>query len=119
MIAHIQGKLVEKTPTEVVIECNGVGYEIHISLHTYSQIPESENVKLYTFLQVKEDSHSLFGFADKKESIVLAVFAPIPETEISNLNNSLSFLSANPNKECESSFTCKKVYNLTFSDSGI
>ena len=67
MIAHIQGKLVEKTPTEVVIECNGVGYEIHISLHTYSQIPESENIKLYTYLQVKEDSHSLFGFADKKE----------------------------------------------------
>ena len=67
MIAHIQGKLVEKTPTEVVIECNGVGYEINISLHTYSQIPESENVKLYTYLQIKEDAHSLFGFADKKE----------------------------------------------------
>ena len=67
MIAHIQGKLVEKTPTEVVIECNGVGYEIHISLHTYSHIPESENVKLYTYLQVKEDAHSLFGFAVKKE----------------------------------------------------
>lgn len=67
MIAHIQGKLVEKTPTEVVIDCGGVGYEIHISLHTYSQIPDSEQVKLYTFLQIKEDAHSLFGFADKKE----------------------------------------------------
>lgn len=67
MIAHIQGKLVEKTPTEVVIDCGGVGYEIHISLHTYSQIPESEHIKLYTFLQIKEDAHSLFGFADKKE----------------------------------------------------
>lgn len=67
MIAHIQGKLVEKTPTEVVIECHGVGYEIHISLHTYSQIPDSENVKLFTYLQIKEDAHSLFGFADKKE----------------------------------------------------
>ena len=67
MISHIQGKLVEKTPTEVVIECHGVGYEIHISLHTYSQIPNSENVKLYTYLQVKEDAHSLFGFAEKKE----------------------------------------------------
>ena len=41
MISHIQGKLVEKTPTEVVIECHGVGYEIHISLYTYSQIPNS------------------------------------------------------------------------------
>lgn len=67
MIAHIQGKLVEKTPTEVVIDCGGVGYEIHISLHTYSQIPESEQIKLYTFLQIKEDAHSLYGFAEKKE----------------------------------------------------
>ncbi|SEQ13564.1 Holliday junction branch migration protein RuvA [Flavobacterium urocaniciphilum] len=67
MIAHIQGKLVEKTPTEVVIDCGGLGYEIHISLHTYSQIPDSEHIKLYTFLQIKEDAHSLFGFADKKE----------------------------------------------------
>jgi holliday junction DNA helicase RuvA len=67
MITHIQGKLVEKTPTEIVIECNGVGYSINISLHTYSLIPESENLRLYTHLQVKEDSHTLYGFVEKQE----------------------------------------------------
>ncbi|NJM78582.1 MAG: Holliday junction branch migration protein RuvA [Flavobacterium sp.] len=67
MIAHIQGRLVEKTPTEVVIECNGVGYHINISLHTFSLIPNVENVKLFTFLQVKEDSHTLYGFVEKQE----------------------------------------------------
>lgn len=67
MIAHIQGRLVEKTPTDVVIECNGVGYHINISLHTYSQIPESENLKLFTFLQVREDAHTLYGFIEKQE----------------------------------------------------
>ncbi|WP_430614014.1 Holliday junction branch migration protein RuvA [Flavobacterium sp. JP2137] len=67
MIAHIQGRLVEKTPTDVVVDCGGVGYFIHISLHTYSQITASENIKLFTFLQVKEDSHTLFGFAEKIE----------------------------------------------------
>lgn len=67
MIAHIQGKLVEKTPTEVVIDCNGVGYHIHISLHTYSLLPATDFIKLFTFLQVKEDSHSLFGFIEKSE----------------------------------------------------
>jgi len=67
MITHIQGKLVEKTPTEVVIDCNGVGYLVNISLHTFSLLPESENIKLYTFLQVKEDSHSLYGFIEKQE----------------------------------------------------
>ncbi len=67
MIAHLQGRLVEKTPTEVVIDCNGVGYQVNISLHTYALLPEAEHVKLYTYLQVKEDSHSLFGFAEKAE----------------------------------------------------
>ena len=67
MITHIQGKLVEKTPTDVVIDCNGVGYLLNISLHTYSQIPNEENLKLYTYLQVKEDSHSLFGFSSLAE----------------------------------------------------
>jgi Holliday junction DNA helicase RuvA len=67
MIAHIQGRLVEKTPTDVVIDCNGVGYQLHISLHTYSLIPNSEKVKLFTYLQIKEDAHTLFGFIEKSE----------------------------------------------------
>jgi Holliday junction DNA helicase RuvA len=67
MITHIQGKLVEKNPTDVVIDCNGVGYLLNISLHTYSQIPDEENLKLYTHLQVKEDSHTLFGFSSLSE----------------------------------------------------
>src|SRR5690606_22963240 len=67
MIAHLQGRLVEKTPTEVVIDCNGVGYQVNISLHTFSLLPDSENIKLYTFLQVKEDAHTLFGFMEKAE----------------------------------------------------
>lgn len=67
MIAHIQGKIVEKTPTEVVIDCSGVGYHVNISLHTYSLIPASETIKLFTYLQIKEDAHTLFGFVEKSE----------------------------------------------------
>jgi len=67
MIAHLQGKLVEKTPTEVIIDCNGVGYHINISLHTYSLLPSSDTIKLFTYLQIKEDSHTLFGFVEKSE----------------------------------------------------
>lgn len=67
MIAHIQGKLVEKTPTEVVIDCGGVGYHVNISLHTYSLLPKNDLIKLFTHLQVKEDSHTLFGFFEKSE----------------------------------------------------
>jgi Holliday junction DNA helicase RuvA len=67
MIAHIQGKLVEKNPTDVVIDCGGVGYQINISLHTYSLLPKSDQIKLFTYLQVKEDAHTLFGFFEKSE----------------------------------------------------
>ncbi|MCD0468474.1 Holliday junction branch migration protein RuvA [Flavobacterium sp. JAS] len=67
MIAHLQGRLVEKNPTDVVIDCGGVGYQVHISLHTFSLIPNAENIKLYTHLQIKEDAHTLFGFAEKSE----------------------------------------------------
>jgi Holliday junction DNA helicase RuvA len=67
MITHIQGRLVEKTPTEVIIDCNGVGYHVNISLHTYSLLPASDAIKLFTHLQIKEDAHTLFGFVEKSE----------------------------------------------------
>lgn len=67
MIAHIQGKLVEKNPTNVVIDCGGVGYDINISLHTFSLLPASDHIKLFTYVQIKEDSHTLFGFVEKSE----------------------------------------------------
>jgi len=62
MITQITGRLVEKTPTTLVIDCNGLGYEVHISLHTFSQVKAEEQIKLYTHLQIREDAHTLFGF---------------------------------------------------------
>ena len=67
MITHIRGKLIEKNPTNAIIEANGVGYWINISLNTYSQLPDSEAVFLFTYLSVKEDSHTLYGFSTKVE----------------------------------------------------
>ncbi|WP_047418953.1 Holliday junction branch migration protein RuvA [Cellulophaga sp. Hel_I_12] len=67
MIHHLKGKLVEKNPTHVVVECGGVGYFVNISLHTFSKILDAENISLFTHLQVKEDSHTLFGFYEKSE----------------------------------------------------
>ena len=67
MITHIRGKLVEKNPTNVVIDCNGVGYNLNISLHTFSKLGDDELLQLFTHLQVKEDSHTLYGFLEKVE----------------------------------------------------
>ena len=93
MIAHIQGKLVEKTPTEVVIDCAGVGYHINISLHTYSLLPQTENIKLFTYLQIKEDAHTLFGFVEKSEREIFKMLlsvsgigASIARTMLSSLD---------------------------------
>jgi Holliday junction DNA helicase RuvA len=67
MITHLKGRLVEKNPTHVVIDCNGVGYFVNISLHTYSLIPDNELIQLFTHLQIKEDAHTLFGFMEQGE----------------------------------------------------
>jgi len=97
MITHIQGKLTEKNPTHVVIDCNGVGYMLHISLHTYSQIPDKENLKLFTHLQIKEDGHTLFGFSS------------LAEREIFRLLISVSGIGASTARTMLSSLTPKQV----------
>jgi len=93
MIAHLQGKLVEKTPTQVVIDCGGVGYHVNISLHTYSLLPTTDFIKLFTHLQIKEDAHTLFGFVEKSEreifKLLLSVSgigASIARTMLSSLD---------------------------------
>ena len=67
MITQLKGRMIEKSPTELVIDCNGVGYLVNISLNTFSKLTDSESVSLFTHLQVKEDSHTLFGFFEKTE----------------------------------------------------
>ena len=67
MITQVRGRLVEKSPTEVVVDCNGVGYLLHISLNTFSNLPADENVVLFTHLSIREDAHTLFGFINKTE----------------------------------------------------
>lgn len=67
MIAHLNGRLVEKTPTHLVVECGGVGYFVKISLNTYSKIGSEENIKILTQLQVREDAHILYGFHSESE----------------------------------------------------
>lgn len=62
MITRISGKLIEKQPTHVIIEANGIGYFINVSIHTSSKILDEIQLKLYTHLQIREDAHTLYGF---------------------------------------------------------
>lgn len=67
MIDFIEGRLIEKYPTHAVIECNGVGYHLHISLHTFSSMKDDEHCKLFTHLSIREDAHVLYGFSARDE----------------------------------------------------
>jgi Holliday junction DNA helicase RuvA len=93
MITHLEGKLVEKNPTDVVIDCNGVGYFLNISLHTFAQIPDKEHLKLYTHLQVKEDSHTLYGFSTKTEREIFKLLISVSGIGASIARTMLSSLS--------------------------
>ncbi len=75
MIAYLAGKFTYKNPTVVYVEANGVGYEVNISLNTYSHIQKLSEGKLFTYLQVKEDSHTLYGFFDavEKEMFIMLI----------------------------------------------
>ena len=93
MIAHLQGKLAEKSPTHIIIDCGGVGYHVNISLHTYSLLPNTDFIKVYTHLQIKEDAHTLFGFIEKSEREIFRLLlsvsgigASIARTMLSSLD---------------------------------
>ena len=99
MITHLEGKLVEKNPTDVVIDCNGVGYFLHISLHTFSQIPDQEHLRLYTYLQVREDAHSLYGFSSKIEREIFKLLLSVSGVGASTARGMLSSLTPDQVKE--------------------
>ena len=93
MITQIKGRLIEKSPTELVVDCNGIGYSVNISLNTYSQIGNDENIKLYTYLLIKEDSHSLFGFFKKSERSLFKLLISVSGVGASTARMMLSSLS--------------------------
>ena len=67
MIEYIKGEIVELTPTRMILECGGIGYELNISLNTYSAFGSKTTGKIYIYEVIREDAHLLFGFAEKIE----------------------------------------------------
>ncbi|MBT8256432.1 MAG: Holliday junction branch migration protein RuvA [Bacteroidia bacterium] len=93
MITHLEGRLVSKNPTDIVIDCNGVGYFLNISLHTFSQLPDSEKVRLFTHLQVREDAHTLYGFSSEMEREIFRLLISVSGVGASTARTMLSSLS--------------------------
>jgi Holliday junction DNA helicase RuvA len=93
MITHLKGKLVEKNPSFVVVDCNGIGYMVRISLHTFSQISDSESCSLFTHLAIKEDSHTLYGFFEKAERELFRLLISVSGVGTNTAQTILSSLS--------------------------
>lgn len=93
MITFLRGRLIEKNPTHVIVECNGVGYHVDISLHTYGLIPNEESVQIHTYLQIKEDSHTLYGFFDTSEREIFKLLISVNGIGASTARTMLSSLN--------------------------
>lgn len=93
MIAYLSGKLAYKSPALLHLDVNGVGYEVQISLHTYSRIQALDQVKLLTFLHIKEDAHTLYGFFEESEKYMFLALLGVSGIGASTARMMLSSLT--------------------------
>jgi Holliday junction DNA helicase RuvA len=93
MIAFLKGKLIHKDPTFVVIDVNGVGYHVNISLQTFGEIKDQENILLYTHLNIREDAHVLFGFSKEAEKRMFQLLVSVNGVGPSTAIVMLSYMS--------------------------
>ena len=112
MITQIKGKLVEKKPTYAVIDCNGVGYLLHISLNTYSGLPDDENVLLYTHLSIREDAHTLFGFINKIEREIFRLLTSVSGVGPSTARTMLSSMTSEEIQQAIASENTKAIQSV-------
>jgi Holliday junction DNA helicase RuvA len=92
MIAFLSGRFVKKTPASVLIDVNGVGYEVNISLHTYSKIQDLEEGILQTHLLIREDAHILFGFFETSEKEMFSQLLAVSGVGASTARVMLSYM---------------------------
>jgi len=109
MYNHLSGKLIEKTPAYIVIECAGVGYLVNISLHTFSRLPDKEACKIFTFLQITEDAHTLYGFADEEERKLFRNLISVSGVGCNTARMMLSSMNPAQIQECIVSEDAKKL----------
>ncbi|KPN74084.1 MULTISPECIES: Holliday junction branch migration protein RuvA [Neisseria] len=111
MISRLTGKLIEKTPPQIVIDVGGVGYEVDVSMQTFYLLPPlGESVQLYTQLVVREDAHLLFGFATSAER---ATFRQLVKVSGIGAKTALGILSAMTSDELAQAVAQEDVKRLS------
>ncbi len=109
MIAYLNGRLVFKDPTYVIIDVAGIGYQVKVSLQTYSKIKDEEQIKLFTYLQIKEDSHTLYGFREENEKRLFLLLISITGV---GANTGLMILSSLSTEEVEQAILSGNVATI-------
>lgn len=93
MIAYLNGEITHKTPTYIYVDCHGVGYHVNISLNTYSKLESLQKIKIFTYLNVKEDEHSLFGFFDDDERSLFILLISVSGVGVNTARVILSYMN--------------------------
>jgi Holliday junction DNA helicase RuvA len=112
MITYLKGKLVFKDPTHVIMDVNGVGYHVNISLSTFSAIKDKEDTLIHTYLHIKEDSHTMFGFCEEEEKAMFLSLLSISGVGPSTALMIQSSLSADELKHAISSEDVKVIQGV-------
>lgn len=93
MIAYLNGEITHKTPTYIYVDCHGVGYHVNISLNTYSKLESLQKIKIFTYLNVKEDEQSLFGFFDDDERSLFILLISVSGVGVNTARVILSYMN--------------------------
>ncbi|MBK8624312.1 MAG: Holliday junction branch migration protein RuvA [Saprospiraceae bacterium] len=93
MIAYLNGEITHKTPTYIYVDCHGVGYHVNISLNTYSKLESLQKIKIFTYLNVKEDEQSLFGFYDDDERSLFILLISVSGVGVNTARVILSYMN--------------------------
>ncbi len=112
MINHLHGRLVEKNPAYLIMECAGVGYFVNISVNTYSQIPDGEELKVLTHLQITEDAHTLYGFLIEEERKIFRLLITVSGIGCNTARMMLSSMSVSEIEICIVSENARKLQSI-------
>lgn len=94
MIAYLNGEITHKTPTYIYVECNGIGYHVNISLNTYSRLENLQKIKIFTYLNVREDEQSLYGFFDDEERALFILLISVSGIGVNTARVILSYMTS-------------------------
>lgn len=109
MINHLSGKLVEKNPAYLIIECGGVGYFVNITLNTFSKTGSNEQIFIFTHLQITEDAHTLYGFIDEDERRLFRLLITVSGIGCNTARMMLSSMSVAELESCIINDQAKKL----------